>query len=66
MKHIDHFNKSIKGLLRQTPSDSTLLTIENYREELNYKDYYEALDSLGLKLASKALSSKYATKTPMK
>jgi len=50
MKHIESFNRFIKGMFEQNPSDKTLAVIENFRQKGNYKDYYTALDSLGLRV----------------
>lgn len=50
MKHIDHFNKSIKKMYEQMPTDITLGVIEKYRRTWNYLDYYQTLDRLGFKL----------------
>lgn len=50
MQYITSFNKSIKKLIDQSSNDKVLQAIEDFRRRGMYPDYYQALDSLGLKV----------------
>lgn len=50
MKYISYFNNAVEGLFRQSPLNTTLATIENFKKQWRYRDYYQTLDALGFKV----------------
>jgi hypothetical protein len=50
MEHVGCFNKTIKRMLKDNPSNKTLNTIEVYRKKKLSRDYYSMLDFVGTRV----------------